>query len=182
VVPIEPIVPTVTVTAPRLYPLGTIADFMAMWGGVDSSLQPSRPANEDAEKEETQTQESIQQCTASWNFDFGQFADQIEENRFDLGATLGTLFATEAIGTMPKTPSELRGLGVPKSELNPVTSQLSRWSDRLDARWMRDLGRTTGGRLASGAATLGVVFEGFYDIGVIGKAALDATSRIGCGP
>jgi RHS repeat-associated protein len=54
VVPIEPIVPTVTVTAPRLYPLGTIADFMAMWGGVDTSLQPSRPANEDAEREAKQ--------------------------------------------------------------------------------------------------------------------------------
>lgn len=83
---------------------------------------------------------------------------------------------------MPKTPSELRGLGVPKSELNPITSQLSRWSDRLDTRWMRDMGRTTGGRLASGAATLGVVFEGFYDIGVIGKAAWDARPRTVCGP
>lgn len=51
-----------------------------------------------------QTEKPTQQCTASWNFDFGQFADQIEENRFDLGATLGTLFATEAIGTMPKHP------------------------------------------------------------------------------
>lgn len=48
-----------------------------------------------------QTQQPIQQCTASWNFDFGQFADQIEENRFDMGAMLGTLSATEAIGTMP---------------------------------------------------------------------------------
>jgi RHS repeat-associated protein len=56
VVPIEPIVPTVTVTAPRLYPLGTIADFMVMWGGVDTSLQPSRPANEDAKNGETQSQ------------------------------------------------------------------------------------------------------------------------------
>jgi hypothetical protein len=129
-----------------------------------------------------QTQQPIQQCTASWNFDFGQFADQIEENRFDLGATLGTLFATEAIGTMPKTPSELRGLGVPKSELNPITSQLSRWSDRLDMRPLRTFGRSAAGVAASTAATAALVFEGFYDIGTIGKAAWDATSRTGCGP
>ena len=131
---------------------------------------------------EPQMQQPPQVCTPDWNFDFGQFADQIDQNRVDLGATLGTLLATEAIGTMPKTLSELRGLGVARSELNPITSQLSRWSERLGARWMRDLGRTRGGVLTSGAVTLGLVFEGFYDIGTIGMAAWDATSRAGCGP
>jgi RHS repeat-associated protein len=129
-----------------------------------------------------QSQQPLPVCTPSLNFDFNQFADQVEENRFDLWATLGTLGAAEAIGTMPKTPFELRGLGIPKSELNPYTSQLSRWSERFDTRWMRDIGRTRPGILVSGAATVGVVFEGFYDISVIGRAAWDATSRRGCSP
>jgi hypothetical protein len=39
------------------------------------------------------------------------------------GSTLGTLAATEAFGTMPKTPDELRAFGLPKSEINPYTCQ-----------------------------------------------------------
>ncbi|AEG01997.1 RHS repeat-associated core domain-containing protein [Methylomonas methanica] len=109
-------------------------------------------------------------------FNFDQFANQIENNRFDLSVTLGTLVATETVGTMPKVQSELRGLGVPKSELNPYTSQLSRWSGRLDERFLREIGRTATGVTVGGAATGALVFEGFYDLGVIGKAAWDATS------
>jgi hypothetical protein len=73
-------------------------------------------------------------------------------------------------------------LGVPNAELNPFSSQLSRWSDSLDARWMRDVGRTLGGRLGGGIATGALLTEGIYDIGVISKAAWNATSRTGCGP
>ena len=127
-------------------------------------------------------QQDKQVCTRSLNFDFDHFADQIEENRFDLGTTVGTLFAAEAVGTMPKTPAELRGLGVPKSELNPYTSQLSRWADRFDLRPLRTFGRTAVGMGVSAAATLGVVFEGFYDWGVIAKSAWDATSLSRCPP
>src|SRR5262249_42264536 len=49
-------------------------------------------------------------------FDFNKFADQIRDNRLDLSAVLATLGLTEAIGTMPKTPGELRGLGVPTEQ------------------------------------------------------------------
>ena len=81
---------------------------------------------------------------------------------------------------MPKTPSELRGFGVPKGELNPMTGQLSRWSERLGIRALRVVGRTSAGIAAGTAATLAVVGEGFYDIGVIGKAAYDTTSSEDC--
>ena len=122
----------------------------------------------------TQAEQPELKCNRELDFD--QFANQIEENRFDLKATLGTLFAAEAVGTMPKTPGELRGLGVPRTELNPMTSQLSRWSSRFGVRALREIGRTTAGVAIGTAATAGVVFEGFYDWTVIGKAAWDATS------
>lgn len=61
-------------------------------------------------------------------FDFDQFVNDIRDNRFDLAATAATLGSTLGVGTMPKTPSELRGLGVPRSQLNPFTSQLSRFA------------------------------------------------------
>jgi len=69
--------------------------------------------------------------------DFDAFASQVEQNRSSTAADLAALTGAEAVGTMPKTPGELRGLGVPKSELNPYTSQMSRWSSRLG---MRDSG------------------------------------------
>ncbi|WP_459873874.1 RHS repeat-associated core domain-containing protein, partial [Endothiovibrio diazotrophicus] len=108
-------------------------------------------------------------------FNFDQFANQVEANRFDMNAVLGTLVATEAFGTMPKTPKELRAFG-PKNKINPLTGQLSRWSGRFGTRALRVLGRTTFG-IAVGTLTTGaLVFEGFYDWGVIGKAAWDALS------
>ena len=108
-------------------------------------------------------------------FNFDQFANQIENNRFDLSATLGTLVATETVGTMPKTSSELRAFG-PKGNINPITGQLSRWSGRFETRALREFGRTAAGVTVGAAATGALVFEGFYDLGVIGKAAWDATS------
>ena len=112
-------------------------------------------------------------------FDFDKFANQIRDNRFNMEATLGTLAATLGVGTMPKTPSELRGFG-PKSQLNPYTSQLSRWSGRLETRTLRELGRTATGMAVSTAATGALVFEGFYDWGVIIQAGYDATSSDDC--
>lgn len=117
-------------------------------------------------------------------FDFNQFTNQIEENRSSTAADLAALTATGAVGTMPKTPSELRGLGVPKSELNPYTSQMSRWSSRLGMRELRVIGRTAGGVALGATATGALIFDGFYNWGVIGKAAWDATSsggNCGCG-
>lgn len=116
-------------------------------------------------------------------FDFDQFASQVEENRSGTAADLAALVSAGAVGTMPKTPGELRGLGVPKGELNPYTSQMSRWSSRLGVRELRTLGRTAGGVALGAAATGALVFDGFYNWGVIGKAAWDATSsggRCGC--
>jgi RHS repeat-associated protein len=110
------------------------------------------------------------------DFDSNRFASQIEEGRFDLLGILGTLVAAEAVGTMPKTTPELRGLGVPKAELNPYTSQLSRWSGRVSNRALREVGRKGALVCVGGAATGLLVFEGFYDWGIIGKAAWDATS------
>jgi hypothetical protein len=117
-------------------------------------------------------------------FDFDQFARQVEENRSSTAADLAALVSAGAVGTMPKTPGELRGLGVPKGELNPYTSQMSRWSSRLGVRELRTFGRTAGGVALGAAATGALVFDGFYNWGVIGKAAWDATSSggsCGCG-
>jgi RHS repeat-associated protein len=114
-------------------------------------------------------------------FNFNQFADDIEQNRFDLGAVLGTLGTTLGIGTMSKVPSELRGFGVPKSELNPYTSQLSRWSSRLNIPGARAVGRTAVGVAAGAAATAATIFEGFYDLSVEAQAAINATSSGDCG-
>lgn len=84
--------------------------------------------------------------------------------------------AAGTIGTIPKTPFELRGLVVKKTELNPYTSQLSRWSSRLNIRELRDFGCTAFGQTASAATTVTLIFDGFYNWGLIGKAAWNATS------
>ncbi len=117
-------------------------------------------------------------------FEFNKFANQIEENRSSTAANLAALGGAFTVGTMSKTPGELRGLGVPRSELNPYTSQMSRWAGRTDMRGLRDFGRTALGQGVSVAATAALVFDGFYNWGVIGKAAWDATSseqNCGCG-
>jgi RHS repeat-associated protein len=117
-------------------------------------------------------------------FDFNQFTNQIEQNRSSTAADLAALASAGAVGTMPKTPGELRGLGVPKSELNPYTSQMSRWSSRLGMRELRVLGRTATGMALGTVATGALIFDGFYNWGVMGKAAWDATSSggsCGCG-
>lgn len=113
-------------------------------------------------------------------FYFDKFANQVRDNRANSVLTLGSLFAAEAVGTMPKTASEMRALG-PRSEINPITNQLSRWSGRFGTRALRVAGRTAAGMAASAVATAAVVGEGFYDIGVIGKAAVNATSADDCG-
>ncbi|MBI3148538.1 MAG: RHS repeat-associated core domain-containing protein [Betaproteobacteria bacterium] len=113
-------------------------------------------------------------------FDFDQFVDDIRDNRIDLDAVLASLLGDLAAGTMPKTPEELRALGIPKDQINPYTSQLSRWSGRLEFRTLRELGRTGLGILLGAALTGAVVFEGFYDWSVIVQAALGALSDGDC--
>lgn len=43
-------------------------------------------------------------------FKFDQFVNDIRDNRFDLATTAATQGAALGVGTMPKTPSDLRGL------------------------------------------------------------------------
>ncbi len=88
---------------------------------------------------------------------------------------LGTLGAALGVGTMPKSASEMRGLG-PKDGRNPITGQLSRWSGRTGNRFLRELGRKVGGVVLGAAATGLLVFEGFYDLTVIARAGINATS------
>lgn len=119
-------------------------------------------------------------------FDFSQFVDQIRENRSPLAADLASLTAALTLGTMSKTPAELRSLGQAKNQINPTTSQLSRWNGRLarvtngaSGRFLRNLGRTTAGVWAGAISTAALIGEGFYNLGVIGQAAYDATSAKG---
>jgi RHS repeat-associated protein len=113
-------------------------------------------------------------------FDFNKFADYIRDNRLDPASAAAALGATLGIGTMPKVPSELRGLGVPQSELNPYTSQLSRWSGRFGTRSLRLIGRTSLGVAAGTIATGATIFEGFYDLSIEAQAAAQATSSSDC--
>lgn len=113
-------------------------------------------------------------------FDFDKFADYIRDNRADLSKTAAALGATLGVGTMPKVPSELRGLGVSRSELNPYTSQLSRWSGRLGTRSLRLLGRSSLGVAAGAIATGATIGEGFYDLTIEAEAAVNATSSNEC--
>jgi hypothetical protein len=69
----------------------------------------------------------------------------------------------------------MRALG-PRNEINPITKQLNRWSRRFGARAIRNADRTAAGVVAGAVATASVVGEGFYDTGVIKKAAVVATS------
>ena len=82
---------------------------------------------------------------------------------------------------MPKVPSELRAFGIPQSEINPYTSQLSRWAGRHDIPGLRAIGRTGAGIAASTAATAATIFEGFYDLSIEAQAAINATSSSDCG-
>jgi len=68
-----------------------------------------------------------------------------------------------------------------KGELNPYTSQLSRWSSRLNIPGARAVGRTAVGVAAGAAATAATIFEGFYDLRVEAQAAINATSSGDCG-
>jgi len=132
--------------------------YMGMWGGPINYVDPNGMI-----------------C-----FDFNKFTNQVDQNKFDLSATFGTLVAAESVGTMPKTPNELRGLGVPKSELNPYTGQLSRWSSRLGTRLLRELGRTAKGVAVGTIATGALIFEGFYDWSVIVMTTWDSSSSGEC--
>ncbi len=118
-------------------------------------------------------------------FNFNQFANQIRENRSSTATDIAVLSSTLGFGTMAKTGPELRGFGASKTQLNPYTSQLSRWNGRLkrsglySGRGLRNLGRTAGGIAAGAAATGALIADGFYNWGVIIKAAYDATSAEG---
>ena len=124
-----------------------------------------------------------------WCFDFDKFAQEVEKNRLKNEYTLAALLSEFGFGTMPKSASEMRSLGLSRDKINPWTGQLSRWNGRIsdyrnqsgqrpfgNFRALRDLGRSPIGLSAGTAALGGLIFEGFYDLGSIGKAAWDATS------
>jgi RHS repeat-associated protein len=96
----------------------------------------------------------------------------IEKERLDLANVAATAITTLGIGTMPKAPGELRGFGVPMDQLNPYTSQASRWTGRTGIRALREFGRSLVGRMLGGLATGMLVFEGFYDWGVIARCTI----------
>jgi hypothetical protein len=127
-------------------------------------------------------------------------ANCIETERFDLKTTLGTAGAALGIGTMPKTAAEI-GKGapaVPRGRMNPYTSQASRWAGRIGrvrkpeghygpapkgsfrhnaARGLRGFGRSVGGRVLGGLATAALVFEGYYNIGAMGRCTWVCTEN-----
>lgn len=120
-------------------------------------------------------------------FDFDKFVEDIRENRSSSAADLAVLASAVSFGTMPKTAAELRGFGVPKNQLNPTTSQLSRWSGWLNrltngatGRSLRNFGRSALGVGAGAVATGALIFDGFYNWGVIAKAAYDASTADDC--
>ena len=118
--------------------------------------------------------------TGSLCFSFDKFTDYIRENRLDLYVVLATLSSEFKVGTMLKTPHELRRFWVPKSQLNPCTSQISRWSSRLGSRALREWGCTGQGMAAGAVTTSAVVFEGFYDWTIIVQALEQAHSPENC--
>lgn len=70
---------------------------------------------------------------------------------------------------------------MPKSQLNPFTSQLSRFAGRTDVRTLRVIGRSAVGIAIGAVATAALVGEGFFDLTVEVKAAINATSFDDCG-
>jgi RHS repeat-associated protein len=106
---------------------------------------------------------------------FDCFANCVRAERVDLEKALAVLAGTFAFGTMPKAPSEMRALGTPKGEINPITGQPSRWAGRLGNRFgrkaIRKFGRTAFGKGLGVSTTGALVFVGFYDLGVILRCA-----------
>jgi hypothetical protein len=116
-----------------------------------------------------------------------QVASCVEQERFDLEAVAATLVSTLAVGTMYKTPAELRGLGITKGDMNKITNQLSRWSGRLNRLTgtkafavLRRMGRNPAMVRISGAATGLMYFEGMYDWGVLARCGV-ICSTSNCG-
>lgn len=124
------------------------------------------------------------QSKKNGKMDPAKLADYVEKNRLDSRAVLGSLAATLGFGTMPKTPSELRGLGVRKDQLNPYTSQPSRWAARTGNRSFREFGRSPGGQGLGVGSTATLIFEGFYDLTIEFQGAFqaidDGPSECGC--
>jgi len=110
------------------------------------------------------------------NFDFNQFVSFVRDNRSSTALDLAALSSTLLVGTVPKTAGELRALGQKKNLINPVTNQLSRLSLRTGNRIFRRIGRTGLGLGLAAGATLLLVGDGFFNIGIIANGAVRATS------
>jgi hypothetical protein len=115
-------------------------------------------------------------CNRTW---FDCFANCVERERFPFGVcgTLAGLTSAFGLGTMPKTGGELAKHLGPKEMRNPFTGQPSRWARRIyrlmgtPGEWeaLRDFGRSRLGQFLGSLTTGYLVFEGFYDIGAIGR-------------
>jgi hypothetical protein len=114
-------------------------------------------------------------------FNYDIFANYIRDHSFNADAVLGTLAGTLALGTMPKSAAEFRSFGPPEQR-NPWTGQPSRWGGkgRFENRAFREFGRTPFGQGVGGFMTAAMMFEGYFDWGVIMMAMNEATRPEAC--
>lgn len=116
-------------------------------------------------------------------YDHTNLDKYIRDDRFNMDYVLSSLTAKLGVGAMPKSNKELtHRVGGGTAKVDPNTNQMSRWAGRINrlgiidkstVRNVRDFGRSLVGKVVSASASALVVFEGFYDWGVIGVGAWD---------
>lgn len=105
-------------------------------------------------------------------------ASCVEENRFDLDKVTATLVSAFAGAPIPKTATELKRGGANRNpNISKNTTRLSRAGLNARAKYGKGAAGTSKalrvtGRVASAVALPLLVFEGFYDIGTIGRCAV----------
>ncbi|AMD93002.1 hypothetical protein AXF15_07745 [Desulfomicrobium orale DSM 12838] len=126
-------------------------------------------------------------ATENWS---NCFANCVEKERLDWDIVLSTLGGALGFSTMPKTPAELKKHFGDRASQNKWTGQPSRWAGRIGRiarnleesnsvrsimftarRNIRDFGRSAIGRTLGRSALVGLIFEGYYDWGVIIRCA-----------
>ncbi|WP_394201814.1 hypothetical protein [Marinagarivorans algicola] len=110
-------------------------------------------------------------------------ASCVEENRFDLEATLGTLVGAAGGAPVPKTETELKRGGANNNpNISKDTTRLSRAGLETRAKHGKSAaglskGMRVTGRVLNTVAVPLLVFEGFYDWGTIGRCAVVCTGE-----
>ena len=126
-------------------------------------------------------------ATENWS---NCFANCVEKERLDWDIVLSTLGGALGFSTMPKTSAELKKHFGDRASQNKWTGQPSRWAGRIGRiarnleesnsvrsimftarRNIRDFGRSAIGRTLGRSALVGLIFEGYYDWGVIIRCA-----------